>query len=106
MSYNNLILWKDIWNQTSLYKGFFDEEICAGYPADTYDKNKEKWITTGGKDSCNGDSGGGLICDYNGKAVLMATVSHGKGCAQDGYPGVYVRIDKNKDWIDNGECQF
>ena len=44
-----------------------------------------------------------MICDYNGLAVLMATVSHGTGCAQDGYPGVYVRVDKKKDWIDNGE---
>ena len=61
------------------------------------------WITTGGKDACNGDSGGGLICDHNGKAVYMATVSHGNDCALNGYPGIYVRLDKKKNWIDNGK---
>ena len=90
----------------SLYKGFFDEEICAGYPADTYDHEKEQWITTGGKDSCTGDSGGGLICDHNGKAILMGTVSHGRGCARNGYPGIYVQIDKKKDWIDTGKSRL
>ena len=87
----------------SFYEGFFDEELCAGYPADIYDDDKQQWITKGGKDSCTGDSGGGLICEHHGKAVLMGTVSHGKECAKDGYPGVYSQIDKQKNWIDNGK---
>ena len=61
------------------------------------------FITTGGKDSCNGDSGGALICDVNGEAILTAIVSHGRDCALDGYPGVYVRTDKYIDWIKLGE---
>ena len=57
----------------------------------------------GGKDSCNGDSGGALVCDINGKATLLATVSWGYKCALDGYPGVYVQIDKYYDWIETGK---
>ena len=95
----------EIISSISFYEGFYDEEICAGYPADTFDNENERWITKGGKDSCNGDSGGALVCEINDKAVLFATVSHGNGCARDGYPGVYVRTDKYFDWIENGEIQ-
>ena len=31
----------------SFYEGFYDEEICAGYPADKYDEYTEKNITLG-----------------------------------------------------------
>ena len=31
----------------SFYEGFYDEEICAGYPADKYDEHAEKNITLG-----------------------------------------------------------
>ena len=57
----------------------------------------------GGKDSCNGDSGGALVCDIKGKAIFVATVSWGYKCALDGYPGVYVQIDKYYDWIERGK---
>lgn len=49
-------------------------------------------------DSCYGDSGGPLVVDRDSPAsppddyVLIGLVDFGEGCAQPGYPGVYVRI--------------
>lgn len=59
--------------------------LCAGEPA-------------GGVDACSGDSGGPLVVDINTPAtppsdyVLAGLIDFGAGCAQAGYPGVYVRV--------------
>jgi len=52
-----------------------DSMICAASP---------------GKDACQGDSGGPLYDKEN--ESLVGIVSWGKGCALDGFPGVYSRI--------------
>lgn len=57
-----------------------DKHICAIAP---------------GKDSCQGDSGGGLIY----RDTIVGVVSFGEGCARDGIPGVYADISKVLDWI-------
>ncbi|GAB0094789.1 venom serine protease Bi-VSP-like [Sergentomyia squamirostris] len=73
----------------------FDEKImCAGWP-------------NGGRDSCTGDSGGGLYLPqlsadktfyfYN----IIGIVSYGYECALPGFPGVYTRITTFLPWILN-----
>jgi len=50
---------------------------------------------TGRTDSCYGDSGGPLILPGAAPPagdVLVGLVDFGNGCAQAGYPGVYVRV--------------
>uniref|UniRef100_H2ZYH5 Granzyme K n=1 Tax=Latimeria chalumnae TaxID=7897 RepID=H2ZYH5_LATCH len=59
--------------------------LCAG------DKN-------GGKDACDGDSGGPLIC----KGTFNGIVSGGQGCGIPNKPGIYTRLDdKYIPWIKN-----
>ncbi|KAH8372912.1 hypothetical protein KR009_007884 [Drosophila setifemur] len=58
--------------------------ICAGY------------VTQGGTDACQGDTGGPLIVD----GQLVGLVSWGRGCARPNYPTVYCYVASLMDWID------
>jgi len=65
-----------------------DMMICAG-------------VEEGGKDSCEGDSGGPFV-DENG--VQVGIVSYGVGCGLAGFPGVYARVSNYMEWIESILC--
>lgn len=61
--------------------------ICAG-------------TENGGKDSCEGDSGGPMVVKgQNGRYELAGVISWGIGCGDRNRPGVYTRISEFKTWI-------
>jgi secreted trypsin-like serine protease len=65
-----------------------DNMFCAG-------------VEEGGKDSCNGDSGGPMFRrDPDGRFVQVGIVSWGPTqCAMAGTPGVYTRLSLFTDWV-------
>ncbi|MFC6092923.1 serine protease [Saccharothrix lopnurensis] len=56
--------------------------LCAGYPE-------------GGKDACEGDSGGPLTA----AGELVGVVSFGHGCARADHPGVYTALARYREWL-------
>ncbi|XP_017177931.1 kallikrein-13 isoform X3 [Mus musculus] len=73
-----------------------DEECRQVYPGKITANMLCAGTKEGGKDSCEGDSGGPLIC--NGK--LYGIISWGDfPCGQPNRPGVYTRVSKYLRWI-------
>ncbi|XP_066522321.1 transmembrane protease serine 9-like [Hoplias malabaricus] len=60
--------------------------ICAG-------------LKEGGRDSCEGDSGGPMVIKQGSVWVQSGVVSFGSGCAEPEFPGVYSRVSKYQTWI-------
>ncbi|KAG1935506.1 transmembrane protease serine [Pimephales promelas] len=63
-----------------------DNMICAGR-------------IEGGKDSCQGDSGGPMVSKQGSLWIQSGVVSFGEGCAEPNFPGVYARVSKYQNWI-------
>jgi len=65
-----------------------DRMLCAG-------------TRSGGKDACQGDSGGALVTkEADGSWMQPGIVSFGKGCGNPKYPGVYTRVASYINWIE------
>ena len=71
-----------IYGPKKLSAGMF----CAGY-------------LEGGVDTCQGDSGGGMICEVRGRQSVLGLTSWGYGCGRPNRPGVYTKISDYLDWI-------
>ena len=61
---------------------------CAGY-------------LDGGIDTCQGDSGGAMVCEVRGRQAVMGLTSWGYGCGRPNRPGVYTRVSDYLDWIND-----
>ena len=79
-------------------KGFelTDSHLCAGN------------LTSGGVDSCSGDSGGALVCDAGEFIgyVLTGVVSFGVDCGEPNFPGIYTRVTHYMNWIESKMGDF
>lgn len=67
---------------TTILKNMF----CAGYPS-------------GGRDTCEGDSGGPYTTEIEGTWFLTGITSWGEECALPGKYGIYTRVSKYVKWI-------
>ena len=63
-----------------------DHMLCAG-------------VAAGGKDACDGDSGGPIVA-YTPSPVLVGDTSWGNSCALAAYPGIWARVSSYADWVD------
>jgi len=54
-----------------------------------------------GRDACDGDGGGPLVCEKGGQWYQVGIVSFGIGCGRRNVPGVYTSVKEYSDWIEN-----
>ncbi|XP_028379291.2 mastin-like [Phyllostomus discolor] len=66
------------------YQQIKDDMLCAG---------------SNGRDSCQSDSGGPLVCNSTGTWLQVGVVSWGIGCGHPSFPGVYARVTSFLSWI-------
>ncbi|XP_062039917.1 coagulation factor IX [Lepus europaeus] len=64
----------------------YNNMFCAGFDV-------------GGKDSCEGDSGGPHVTEVEGTSFLTGIISWGEECAIKGKYGIYTRVSWYVNWI-------
>uniref|UniRef100_A0A3Q3RJY2 Neurotrypsin n=1 Tax=Mastacembelus armatus TaxID=205130 RepID=A0A3Q3RJY2_9TELE len=96
-SYSVLASWVPLMSSWQCKKRYGDSfsshgTLCAGSPPDTS-------LLHG--DSCQGNSGGGLVCQVEtGRWFLTGVVAGGYGCAGPSSPALYTRVSRFRSWID------
>ena len=73
---------KEVYGKNKLGSGMY----CAGF-------------LEGGVDTCQGDSGGGMVCQVRGVKAVLGLTSWGYGCGRANRPGVYTKVADYIDWI-------
>ncbi|TRY81786.1 hypothetical protein DNTS_023112 [Danionella cerebrum] len=82
-----LLISQEACSSNKVYASLLDDGMfCAGY-------------LKGGVDSCQGDSGGPLTCETGHTHYVYGVVSWGDNCGEENKPGVYTRVMKYLDWI-------
>jgi len=78
----------------------------VGYDGDECGENDElqpgmlcAGFTDGSTDTCQGDSGGPLVCRNDDGNYVLGVTSFGRGCANEGYPGIYTDVGQYRRWI-------
>jgi secreted trypsin-like serine protease len=94
----SIVPFQDCNDQNSYWGGIVDQSmICAG-------------ASSGGKGTCNGDSGGPLIILGNSATqdVQVGIVSFGssEGCSIVNYPSVFTRVSNYRQWIQDLICLY
>lgn len=76
---------------------------AAGYPKSIKSTVVCAGFAAGGKDSCEGDSGGPLMVYSRTRQtwVLAGIVSNGIRCAEPNLPGIYTRPTAYLEWINS-----
>lgn len=73
---------------------------CGSYGADYLSEHMLcAGISGGGKDACDGDSGGPIVATTVSGPVLVGATSWGVGCALGAYPGIWSRLSSFEDWV-------
>ncbi|CAF1021641.1 unnamed protein product [Adineta ricciae] len=89
-----------ILQQTEVFAMDNDDFVCTDAMDDPHTQFCAG-LYEGGKDSCQGDSGGPIF-RWTGKYwEQVGIVSHGRGCAVAGSPGIYTRLSYYYDWIND-----
>lgn len=71
----------------AMHSDLSDSMICAGRLGDKHD-------------SCKGDSGGPMVTNFRDTWFLVGLVSWGEGCGRLDSFGVYTKVSKFLEWID------
>jgi secreted trypsin-like serine protease len=80
------------------------DSACAQVYGDGYDASTMlcAGMPQGGRDTCQGDSGGALVSGAPGSTVVIGFTSFGGACGQAGAPGAYVRASVAAGWLASG----
>uniref|UniRef100_A0A8D0EDJ0 HGF activator n=1 Tax=Salvator merianae TaxID=96440 RepID=A0A8D0EDJ0_SALMN len=102
--------WGHLHENSSSYSNVLQEAVipiipdykCQNYDVYGVDISKNMFCAgyfDGKSDACQGDSGGPLVCEKDGISYLYGIISWGDGCSRVGKPGVYTKVTKYVNWI-------